>query len=98
VVAGLDDAAVVEHGDLVGVADGGQAVRDGDGGSALGQGVEGLLDGPFGFGVQSAGGLVEDEYARVAQQGAGDGDALFLSAGEAASGITVVPSDAPRAG
>ena len=47
-VAGLDDAAVVEHGDLIGVVDGGQAVRDGDGGAAAGQGVERLLDGPLG--------------------------------------------------
>jgi hypothetical protein len=40
VVAGLDDPAVVQHDDLVRVADGGQAVRDGDGGAASGQGVE----------------------------------------------------------
>ena len=56
-VAGLDDAAVVERDDLVGVADGGQPMRDGDGGGAgSGQGVEGLLDDPLGFGVQGAGG------------------------------------------
>src|SRR5258707_145374 len=83
VVAGLDDAAVVQHDDLIGVADGGQPVRDGDGGAAPGQGVERLLHGPFGLGVQRAGGLVEHEHARIAQQGPGDGDALLFPAGEA---------------
>jgi hypothetical protein len=58
-------------------------VRDGEGGAASGQGVERLLDGPLSFGVQGAGGLVEHEYVRVAQQCAGDGKALLFPAGEA---------------
>jgi hypothetical protein len=91
VVAGLDDAAMVEHDDLVGVADGGQPVGDGDGGAALGEGVEGMLDGSFGFGVQGAGGLVEYEYAGVAEQGAGDGDALLFAAGEAVAAGSCAP-------
>ena len=40
--AALDDPAVVEDGDLVGVADGREPVRDGDRGAALRQGVERL--------------------------------------------------------
>ena len=52
----LDDAAVVEHGDLVGAAYGREAVRDGDGGAAAGQAVECLLDGALGLVVQGAGG------------------------------------------
>ena len=36
----------------------------------------------LGFGVDRGGGVVQDEDARVHQQGAGDGDALFLPAGE----------------
>jgi hypothetical protein len=35
--AGLGNMTVVEHDDLVGVADGGQPVRDGDGGAASSQ-------------------------------------------------------------
>ena len=61
-IAGLDDAAVIEHDDLAGVTDGGQAVCDGDGGPAPGQGVERLLHGPLGLRVQRASGLVEHEY------------------------------------
>src|ERR1700748_1819700 len=39
----LGDLAVVQDGDLVGVAHGGQPVRDGDRGAALRQAVERLL-------------------------------------------------------
>src|ERR1700729_3887675 len=80
--AGLDDAAVVQHDDLVRIAHGGQPVGDGDRGAARGEGVEGQLDGALGLGVQGAGGLVQHEHARVAQQGPGDGNALLLAAGE----------------
>ena len=40
------------------------------------------LDHGFGFGVERAGGFVEDEDARLGQQGAGDGQPLALAAGE----------------
>ena len=36
----------------------------------------------LGFGVEAGGGFVEDQDARVGQDGAGDGDALALAAGE----------------
>ena len=41
-----------------------------------------VLDSALGLGVQGAGGLVQDQHARVAQQGPGDGQALLLAAGE----------------
>ena len=85
--AALDDPAGVEHDDLVGVADRGQPVGDGDGGAAGRQGVDGLLYGALGAGVEGAGGLVEDEDRRVAQDGAGDGEALLLAAGEAVAAL-----------
>ena len=47
-----------------------------------GQAVERLLDGALGLGVQRAGRLVEHQHPRVAQQRAGDRDALLLAAGE----------------
>ena len=58
------------------------------------QGVDGLLHGVLGAGVQGAGRLVEDEHGRVAQDGAGDGEALLLAAGEAVAALAdegVVP-------
>ncbi len=42
--------------------------------------VERLLHEPFGNGVEMRRGFIEDEDAWVAQQRAGDGDALSLSA------------------
>ena len=45
--------------------------------------VEGLLHGALGLGVEGAGRLVEHQHPRVAQQGAGDREALLLPAGEA---------------
>ena len=41
-----------------------------------------LLDGPLGLVVERAGGLVEDEDGRVAQQRTGDRQPLLLAAGE----------------
>ena len=58
--AALDDPAVVEHDDLVGVADGREPVGDRDRRAALGEAVERLLDGALGLGVERARRLVED--------------------------------------
>ena len=55
---------------------------DGDGGAAGHQAVQGVLHDAFGFGVQRGGGLVQDQDRRVLEDGAGDGQALALSAGE----------------
>src|SRR5690606_4512087 len=44
--------------------------------------VEGLDDLVFGLDVDGAGRLVEDEDRRVLEEGAGEGDALALAAGE----------------
>ena len=80
--ASLHDPALVQHDDLVGVAHGGEAVGDHQHGALAHQPVDRLLHQPLGFGVERAGGLVEDEDRRVAQQRAGDGDPLPLTAGE----------------
>ena len=85
--AALDDASVVEHEDLIGVADRGQAVRDRDRGAPPGQLVERKLHGALGLGVERGGGLVEDQYGRVAKDRARDRDALLLAAGEAIAAL-----------
>ena len=62
--APLDDAALVEHEDLVGGLDGRQAVGDHERrapGQRLGQR---LLDEQLGLGVEVGGGLVEDDDGR----------------------------------
>lgn len=81
--AGFDDAAVFDHGDEVGVADGAEAVGDDEAGAAGHETREAPLDEALGLGVEVAGGLVEDQDFRIGEDGAGDGEALLLAAREA---------------
>jgi len=71
--AAFDDPAVVDDEELVGLADRAQAVGDDEGGTAVHEAQQPLLDLLLGARVDAAGGLVEDEDARVGQDGAGDG-------------------------
>ena len=80
--AGLDNFSVVEHHNQIGVQDGRKPVRNANRGAALHQFVERRLHGALGFGVERAGGFVEDENWSVFQNGAGDGEALALAAGK----------------
>ena len=80
--AGFGDAAVFEDDDAVGVGDGAEAVGDDEAGAAFHERDEAGLDDAFAFGVEVAGGFVEDEDLGVGQHGAGDGDALPLAAAE----------------
>ena len=82
VAALLDQLAAVEDEDAVGVAEGREPVGDGDGGAAAGQGLEGLLNRLFAFGVDVAGGLVEDQDRRIVEDRPGDREALPFAAGE----------------
>ena len=58
-----------------------------DRGAALGELLERLLDRALGLDVERAGRLVEHEHGRVAQDRAGDRDALLLAAGEAEAAL-----------
>ena len=78
----FDDAALVEDVDAVGIADGGEAVGDDDGAAVLHEGVEGFLNEAFCFRIDGSGGFVEEEDGGIFEEGAGDGEALFFSAGE----------------
>ena len=82
VVALFDDLALIQDVDAVGSADGAQAVGDDDGGASCSSRSQALLDQGFGDGVDIGGGLVQDEDARVGQDGAGDADELALADGE----------------
>jgi hypothetical protein len=78
--AALEDAAVVDDQDLVGLTHGREPVRDDQAGAALEGGVEGTLDGELGLGVEVRGRLVEDHHGRSLQQQARDGQPLPLAA------------------
>ena len=79
----FDDLAFVEDDDLVGLEDGVEAMGDGDDSSSLHQLAGGFFEQGFGFGVERGGGFVENQNRRVFEEGAGEGKALGLSAGEA---------------
>ena len=82
VPAALDDAAAVEHQDAVAIDDAGEAMRQDQRGASVHQPVERLLDHRLVLGVDRGQRLVQHQDRRVAQQRAGDGDALALAAGE----------------
>ena len=70
--AALDDAALVDHEDQVGHPDRREAVGDDEGGAALGEPAQRELDGHLRLGIDGAGGLVEDEDARIGHHRAGE--------------------------
>src|SRR5205085_3277770 len=78
--AALDYRAVLDGVDAPRAHDGGEAVGDDDRGLALHQTAQGFEDQLLRFGVEARRRLVEEEYRRVADDGAGDCDALSLSA------------------
>ena len=84
VVAALDDAAIFQNEDRVGVADGGQAVGNDEDCPALHQAVKTALDELFRSGIDGGGRLVEDEHRRFGHGCARNGEQLALTLREVA--------------
>ena len=82
VIADLDDAALLNHDNFIGVSDGTESVSDHEGGASAEEFGEALLDQAFAVAVEVGGGFVEDQDFGVGEDRAGDGDALTLAAGE----------------
>ena len=82
---------------LVRIADGGQAVGDDEAGAAVHQAQQRFLDSGFGARVHAGGGLVQDEDARVGQDGAGDGQQLTLALAQVAGALRQLASGIPAA-
>src|SRR5438477_1084354 len=78
----LGDGAFDQDDDLVGVANGGGAVRNQNRGAALHDSAQAVEDALLGLGVDARERVVEDENARIADNGAGDGGALLLPTGK----------------
>ncbi len=77
-----DDAAVVQHQNLVGGKHGADALRDDEGRALRVFRLQRRLDAALRFHIDGAGAVVQDEDRRLDEQGAGDGDALLLPAGK----------------
>ena len=81
VCAALEDPALFDDQYLIGAADCGEAMRDDEGRSTLHEVAEAVLNHCLALRVERACRLVEDENAGVGEDGAGDGEALPLTAG-----------------
>ena len=66
-----------DHNDIS-IHDGAQAVRNNDGGPLLAQSCHGFLNAPLRQAVKGGGGLIQQQYEGVAQQGTGEGHPLLL--------------------
>src|SRR5579885_256736 len=80
--ATVDEFALAQDKDSVGPADLREAMGDEQRGAALQEAANGSLYLILCRAVDGAGGVVEDQDARVGEQSASDGDALALAAGE----------------
>ena len=78
--AALGHAAIVQHQDAIAADDAGKPVGEDERGAALHQPVEGRLDRCLILGIDRGESFIEHQNRRIAQQCAGDGDALALSA------------------
>src|SRR5581483_7800453 len=78
--AALDDLARFEHQDLIRAADRRQPMRDDERRPPGSQLAEAILDHLLALAVEARGGFVEDEDARVCENGARDRHALPLAA------------------
>lgn len=83
----LDEASPVDREDAVGAAYRRKAVSDHDSSAPLADAPHVVLDDPLALVVERARRLVEDQDARVGDEGAGDCDPLPLSAREAAAAL-----------
>src|SRR5216684_4949914 len=86
--AALGDGAFDQDNDLVGIADGGGAVGDQNSGAALHDAAQAAEDALFGLRVHGGKRVVEDQNARITDDGAGNGGALLLPAGEGDAALT----------
>ena len=78
----LADALFVQDENPVSALNGGQPMGDNQGGAVACQVLQGPLHHLLALGVQSAGGLVQNEDGRVLQKGPGNGKPLALASGQ----------------
>ena len=78
----LDDPALFDGDDAVGVSQGRETVGDQDHRAILADAAHVGLDRRLALVVQGRGRLVEDKDARIADQSSGDGDTLTLPAAQ----------------
>ena len=78
----IDDLALLHDQDLIAIDQGGEAVGDDDHGPPAGDAQQVGIDHRFALRIEGAGGLVEDQDARIVDERPRNGEALALAAGE----------------
>ena len=78
----LGDAALFQHENLIRILRGRNALGDDDRGHAFAQTLQASADGCVRLGIHGAQGVIEHQDAVVIQNRPGDGNALFLAAGQ----------------
>src|SRR5688572_28121920 len=74
----FDDAAFLHDADLIGVLDGTQAMGDDDRGATMQQALQRFLNQTFGEGIDTGGGFIQNQDARISQRCPRDGNQLPL--------------------
>ena len=77
-----DNAPFIQHQDQIGPLHRAQAVGNDKGGAPVHHPLQSQLDQMLCLGIHAGGGIIEDQNARVGQQGAGNCQALLLPAGK----------------
>src|SRR5437763_1960753 len=90
----FDDLTILQDNDLVAIADRAEAMGHEKASTAAQSNP--LGDARFGFGIESACGLIEDEDSRADHEGAGDLQALPLSTAEVRSTFQKPAVQSPR--
>ena len=75
------DAAVFQHDDAIGIANGGQAMGDNKRRSFMHQAFERITESAFTFVVERACGFVQDDQRRILEEDPRDAQALPLPGG-----------------
>ena len=83
-----DDTTGLDEGDLVGKGDRRRSRGDDDRRGLREVALEVVEDLAFSAGIEGARRVVEEQHARLADEGAGEGDALSLPAGQADTALT----------
>ena len=79
----LDDLAVLDHQDHVGMTDGGQTMGDQEGGAALEDMLDCILNEHLGFCINGRCRFIQNKNGGIGQNGTGKRDQLFFAGGQA---------------
>src|SRR5436190_14268108 len=88
VCAGFHNPPVIKDENLVSVHDRAEAMGNHKARPAHHQSIQALMDEPFAFAVEIAGGLVQNQYSGVGQEGTSNGQSLTLATAEPDAPLT----------